>query len=106
MLSLELIKQQIRLETDYVDEDDLLTLYTSAALRMIESHTRRTLVEVSEPNIDLELNLIFDGDIQLAALLLIGHWYANRESVVVSASSMSLPLAFGALLQPYVRYGI
>ncbi|EKH6499149.1 head-tail connector protein [Providencia rettgeri] len=106
MLSLELIKQQLRLEIDYVEEDDLLTLYSAAALRLIESHTRRTLVQESEADIDPELNLVFSGDVRLAALLIIGHWYANRESVVVGASGTQLPLGFDVLLQPYVRYGI
>lgn len=106
MLSLELIKQQLRLEIDYVGEDDLLMLYSAAALRLIESHTRRTLVQESEADIDPELNLVFSGDVRLAALLIIGHWYANRESVVVGASGAQLPLGFDALLQPYVRYGI
>ena len=106
MLSLELVKQQLRLEPDYPDEDALLAIYVKAALGMIEKHTRRKLTEVPDDNIDPEATLIFDGDIQLAALLIIGHWYANRESVVVGASGASLPLAFDALLQPYVRYGI
>jgi uncharacterized phiE125 gp8 family phage protein len=36
-----------------------------------------------------------------AGLLLIGHWYANRESVVTGTISSSLPLAYESLIQPY-----
>ena len=38
-------------------------------------------------------------------LLLIGHWYSNREEVVIGASVESLPAASEALLGPYrTRY--
>ena len=39
--------------------------------------------------------------IKQAALLLIGHWYENREAV--GASLSELPLAFNALIAPYRR---
>jgi len=42
--------------------------------------------------------------IKQAMLLMIGHWYANREAVAVgSISAASLPLAVEALLAPYRR---
>lgn len=39
--------------------------------------------------------------IKQAMLLIIGHWYANREAVLVGDSAESLPLAVDALLAPY-----
>lgn len=36
-----------------------------------------------------------------AILLLVGHWYANRETVVTGTIATSLPLAAEALLSPY-----
>lgn len=41
--------------------------------------------------------------IKSAMLLLVGHWYANREAVVVGESVTSLPLAVDALLAPFRR---
>lgn len=41
-----------------------------------------------------------------AALLLLGHWYANRETVVVGVSTSSVPLAYDSLIQPYRRYAV
>jgi uncharacterized phiE125 gp8 family phage protein len=45
--------------------------------------------------------------IRTAILLLIGHWYANREAAVVSqsssASAITLPFAVEALLAPFRR---
>lgn len=36
----------------------------------------------------------------------IGHWYANRESVVTGQTVAEVPLAVEALLQPYRIYGV
>lgn len=36
-----------------------------------------------------------------AVQLLAGHWYANRESVIVGTSAMELPMAVGSLCAPY-----
>lgn len=43
-------------------------------------------------------------EIKQSALLLIGHWYANRETVVIGATPASLPMAYESLIQPYRRY--
>lgn len=44
------------------------------------------------------------GSIQAAMKLLIGHWYANREAVAVSAGTVPSEIAIGVdrLLWPYV----
>ncbi|TAU98160.1 hypothetical protein ELI38_20365 [Rhizobium leguminosarum] len=41
--------------------------------------------------------------IKQAILLLIGHWYENRETVVLGAVPARLPVAFEALIAPYRR---
>jgi uncharacterized phiE125 gp8 family phage protein len=41
--------------------------------------------------------------IRHAMLLLIGHWYEHRESVVVGGNPVQVPLAVQALLRPYRR---
>lgn len=39
--------------------------------------------------------------IRQAILLMVGHWYAHREPVVVGTTAGEVPLAVGALLSPY-----
>lgn len=43
-------------------------------------------------------------DIKQAVLLLVGHWYENREAVVVGDSATDeLPMAVSALIDPHSR---
>lgn len=45
--------------------------------------------------------------IKQAMLLLVGHWFANREAVIVGDTVANLPLAVESLLRPYrVRLGM
>ncbi|MGO6999010.1 head-tail connector protein [Rhizobium leguminosarum] len=41
-----------------------------------------------------------------AILLLIGHWYENRETVALGVAPATLPLAFSALIAPFRRVKI
>lgn len=41
------------------------------------------------------------ADLMSAQLLLIGHWYVNREAVNVGNITSELPIAVDALVQPY-----
>lgn len=43
--------------------------------------------------------------IRNAMLLLIGHWYLNREAVIVGSISKELEFTVSSLLQPYRLYG-
>ena len=42
--------------------------------------------------------------IEQAMLLLIGHWYENREAIVVGTIASQIPMAVDALLAPYTVY--
>lgn len=42
--------------------------------------------------------------IRMAILMLVGHFYANRESVVVGSTATELPFAVSALLSPHKAY--
>lgn len=114
MLELDIIKQQVRLEPDEVEDDTLLDTYATAAQRLVENMTRRTLyATAAEIPTDTETGesldpdaLVLDDDITTAMLLLIGHWYANRESVVIGSISSELPMAVNALVKPYQHFNV
>jgi uncharacterized phage protein (predicted DNA packaging) len=110
MLELDIIKQHVRLEPDETEDDALLDTYATAAARLVESHTGRTLYATTSAvpkdgsgNVTDLHALVLDDDISTAMLLLIGHWYANRESVVQGTTS-ELPMGVKALIEPYRHY--
>lgn len=44
--------------------------------------------------------------IKQAMLLLIGHWFENRESVIVGTTASAVPMTVEALLNPYRLLGV
>lgn len=107
MIELMTVKTHCRIDDDDTSEDDLLTIYIGAAKRHVENFTRRTLYATNtDPGFESdEDRLLLDDDVRTAMLLLVGHWFANREAV--SDKSLSeIPLAVNALLQPWVIYGV
>jgi len=107
MLALALVKQHCRIDSDEAAEDALLSTYILAATRYVETWTRRRLYEDVDSTgyITDEDGLLLTADITAAMLLLIGHWYANREAVSVGGP-VETPLAVDSLLQPYRIYGL
>lgn len=121
MLTLQVIKEHCRLELDETEEDSLLKVYGRAAWRLVESRSGRKLFEVApEGATEEQLNdedflrpllpagapesaLPVTDDVRLAMLLLVAHWFKHREAVTEATSSgaKDLPLAFGALIDPY-----
>jgi uncharacterized phage protein (predicted DNA packaging) len=92
---LDLASVKLHLRVDHDEEDALITGYVEAAKAHVEQHCDRRLVETapSEPE---EMGLT--RDVQQAILLLVGHWYANREAVVAGTIATAMPLAVERLL--------
>ncbi|MDY7584731.1 head-tail connector protein [Pseudomonas sp. CCI3.1] len=94
------MKQQLRVFHD--DEDLLIQGYTDAALSAFEGWTNRTLIDPAHALPDPPGNAIaLSKSILQGALLLIGHWYANRETVAMGMSAIELPMATNALWNPH-----
>ena len=112
MLELDIIKQHVRLELDDFEQDALLETYATAAQRYVENQTGRTLYATqaeipTDPDTGKPTDqhaLVLDDDITTAMLLMIGHWFENRESVVVGTTTSELPMAVDALICPYRHY--
>lgn len=107
MLELPIVKQHLRLESDFVDDDELLTLYTGAAVAYTEQWTRRKLyASVDDQGFaDDPDHLLLTDNVKAALLLLITFWYENREPAGMGDIA-ELPFAVAALLQPYRIYGL
>ena len=100
MIDLPIVKAHLRVDHD--DENALIQGYTDAALSAFETWTNRTLVDpataLPEP---VGNSLLMTKGIQQGALLLIGHWYASRETVAIGTITAELPMATNALWKPH-----
>ncbi|KKY78708.1 phage protein [Enterobacter cloacae] len=108
MIELDVVKQHCRIDNDFTGDDALLEIYTGAAARYVQTWTRRTLYEKESSSgyADDPAPILLDDDVKAAMLLLIGHWYANREAVNIGNITTAVPLAVESLLQPYRIYGV
>lgn len=50
--------------------------------------------------------LLYGEDVEMAMLMLIAHWYTNRETVSTGSTTSALAFSTEALLQPYRIYGL
>jgi len=108
MLTIEQVKLHCRIDSDSTEEDAWITARIKAAARYVENYTRRKLFEsADDPDyLTIPHRLIYAEDIETAMLMLIAHWYANREAVITNGSSSTVDLAVESFLQPYRVYGL
>jgi len=100
MIDLGTVKAHLRVDGD--DEDELIQGYTDAAFSTFELWTNRQLIAEGEQLPDPIGNaLVITKAIRQGALLLVGHWYATRETVVTGTIATELPLATNALWLPH-----
>lgn len=93
MIDLANVKMHLRVDGD--EEDALIGGYVEAAKAHVEQHCDRKLVD-ADPVEPEEMGLT--RDVEQAILLLVGHWYANREAVAVGTIATTMPLAVERLL--------
>ncbi|HEN8714179.1 MAG: phage gp6-like head-tail connector protein [Rhizobium sp.] len=93
MLELATVKMHLRVDGE--EEDALIVGYVAAAKAHVEQHCDRKLVD-ADPVEPEEMGLT--SDVEQAVLLLVGHWYANREAVAVGTIATAMPLAVERLL--------
>lgn len=97
---LDVLRDQLRASVDEAP-DSLLQGYVDAAVAHVEQHCDRKIVE-GEPADESEM--AFTADVAQAVRLLVGHWYANREAVIVGQTNAQLELGVERLLQYRKRF--
>ncbi len=108
MLTKEQVKTHCRIDADSTEEDAWIETSIKAAALYVQSWTRRRLYEnADDPLYLLDPDaLLYGENIEMAMLMLIAHWYANREAVNIGNITSEVPFAVEALLQPYRIYGL
>jgi hypothetical protein len=92
VLTLDEIKTHVRIELGISDEDAYLGLLEMAARLHTENYIRR------------QIDAAVGEHVKTAMLLLIAHWYRNRETVTNEYKMIDLPYAYDALLRPERAY--
>ena len=98
MIDLVLVKAHLRV--DGTEEDALIGTYLNGAVEYVQQHCDRRIVEAPETSEQMALT----DDVKQAILLLVGHWYANREEVVIGAAANQIPMGVNALLWTRKRF--
>ena len=95
-LTLQRIKQQLRIEADFTAEDELLTMYGDSAEAVLLNYLNRSYEDVIEVYGHMPAPLVH------ASLMLVDTSYQYRSPV--STQSMSVvPYTFDVLVKPYMR---
>jgi uncharacterized phage protein (predicted DNA packaging) len=92
------LKAHINLDHD--EDNDLLKTYANAAKITIENYLNRKLYNASVPDSDSN-GIVVNDAIKVAVLMLVSHWYDNREAVTINGNVSALPLAYQMLINPY-----
>lgn len=95
-ITLEEAKKHLNINSDFTDDDSYITSLINVSENLVQKH------------IDRELSELEDGGeiptpLKQAMLLLIGNFYANRESVAFSSVAV-LPLAYEYIIALYKCY--
>ncbi len=93
ILTLTEVKTHLRVGSD-ATEDALITTYITAAREYVEGYQNRVFLS-SDEEVEAET---MTGIEKAACLLLIGHWYENRQAVVLGTPPSEVPFAVKALL--------
>lgn len=99
------IKLHLRVDGD--EEDSLIKAYADAATGYVEKYCDGYLVLSLTPVVEGECpprELLFKPAIWSAILLLVGHWYSNREAVNVGNITSEIPLGVDNILFLFRRW--
>lgn len=118
---LELERTPVRSVTEvaYLDSDGLRVLMPEAAIYVEKRRVYPVIypaIDASWPenrpqrgSVQITVNAGYEdppADVRSAALLIIGHLYENRESVIIGTISSELPMGVEMLLAPYVIHRV
>lgn len=95
-LTLDKIKQQLRIEPDFTMEDSLLTSYGEAAEETLLNYLNRQYQDVIDTWGQVPLPLV------QASLMLVDVSYQYRSPISVTNISV-VPYTFDILIKPYIR---
>jgi len=101
MIEILRVRQQCQIDDDDSSEDVLLTSFLAAAKVMVADLLNRPVIwEETLPDEPEENSLLANPLIELACLMLVGHFFVNRESTT-DESLKQVPMGVTMMLNPY-----
>lgn len=97
MITLELAKQHLNLEPDYVDDDKYIETLIEVAEQAVEVHVNEKLEDIADKEGQIPKPLL------QAILLMVGNLYQNRE-MVAPMKVTALPYNYEYLINLYKNY--
>lgn len=93
-VTLEELKAQMRV--DFPEDDEIITLYGTAAQNTIFNMLRRSYLDLTGFNGSVH------APVKTAILILAAHLYKNREAVA-SVAQNAVPYSISVLIKPYIK---
>lgn len=101
MIDINRVRQQCKLDEDDDSEDSLLSSFLAAAKVMVADLINRPVIWAETLPTEPEENALLANEIiELACLMLVGHFYANRESTTEESIKI-VPMGVSSMLNPY-----
>lgn len=97
MITLELAKQHLNLEPDYVDDNKYIETLIEVAEQAVEVHVNEKLEDIADKEGQIPKPLL------QAILLMVGNLYQNRE-MVAPMKVTALPYNYEYLINLYKNY--
>lgn len=97
-LTLEQIKQQCRIESDFTEDDTYLEHLGEVSELAVENDLNRTLYVTDIPEED-PFGLLVNARHKQAMLLMVGNLNENRESTITGTIINEVPLAYQHLIE-------
>ena len=99
IVTLDIFKSQVRLESDFTLEDSYLEHLLNTAEEVVMNYINRSKDEYKDTTTG---EYVFPKSLMHAVLVIAAHWYNQRETVS-NAQMYEVPITLTALLKPYKK---
>lgn len=100
IITLSQAKKQLNIESDFEDDDELITELIEVSETVISNDINRLLVDV------LDVNGLVPSPLKHAAKILVAHFYKHREITVESVKLENVPISYKYLINAYKNFTV
>lgn len=98
-ITLEEAKTHLRV--DFYDDDDYIQALCDMTEMAVEEEIGAPLTGLTPTTGFTSYGTTIPLRLKQGMLLMIGHFYSNRESLIIGVNAMKIPMGFDWLISPY-----